>query len=166
MTLVRQRFPKYDSKNMNQKKEKKPKNKKYDQEGEKKPPQVGLGEIENFCSLSPFLQEISPSKPELIFQLEREERLMMETQRDGCSGWRTIWQSPSSQRAPPKTRVRRGQALRCLYPHCSNFSYPSSLFCPSCTARFAAHQTCLSDVFCSLGHLACFAVCALNEGAG
>ncbi|KAG5200867.1 hypothetical protein JEQ12_005401 [Ovis aries] len=27
-----------------------------------------------------------PFKPELIFQLEREERLMMETQRDGCSG--------------------------------------------------------------------------------
>ncbi|KAI4571389.1 hypothetical protein MJG53_013495 [Ovis ammon polii x Ovis aries] len=40
--------------------------------------------LENFRNLLSVGNQ--PFKPELIFQLEREERLMMETQRDGCSG--------------------------------------------------------------------------------
>ncbi|XP_052512763.1 zinc finger protein 233-like [Budorcas taxicolor] len=39
--------------------------------------------LENFRNLLSVGNQ--PFKPELIFQLEREERLMMETQRDGCS---------------------------------------------------------------------------------
>ncbi|XP_055267916.1 zinc finger protein 112 isoform X3 [Moschus berezovskii] len=46
--------------------------------------------LENFRNLLSVGNQ--PFKPELIFQLEKEERLTMETQRDGCSvlvmvGW-------------------------------------------------------------------------------
>lgn len=57
-----------------------------------------------------FLTGNQPFKPELIFQLEREEKLSMmetETWRDGCSGEKraAVTQQPGG---PPEARVRAG----------------------------------------------------------
>lgn len=137
--------------------EKNPKKRKYDSGGEKKTKNHKLDLVKlKILLFSPFLQEISPSNQSL-YSSWREKSVWWWRPRQMGVQVRTIRQSPSSQRAPPRTRVRRGQALRCLYRHCSNFSYPSSLL----LSQLHWPACCPSDLsqwcFCfwSLGLLCC-----------
>ena len=116
---------------------KNPSKQKYDSGGEKtKKTHVRFSQNWILLLFSPFLQEISPSNQPL-YSSWREKSFWWWRPREVGVQVRNIQQLPSSQRTPPRTQVRRCQALRCRYPHCSSFSYSSSfllsqLHWPSC----------------------------------
>ncbi|XP_055267917.1 zinc finger protein 112 isoform X4 [Moschus berezovskii] len=69
--------------------------------------------LENFRNLLSVGNQ--PFKPELIFQLEKEERLTMETQRDGCSGENhpAVTQQPES---PSQNTSQKGSGPEASVP--------------------------------------------------
>lgn len=159
MTLVRQRFLDMTPKTWI-KRRAKPKTKNMIQRGKKnKNHKLDWSNWGNFCS-SLLLTGISPSNQSL-YSSWREKSVWWWRPRQMGVQVRTILQSPSSQRALPEHEKQRGQPLRCLYRHCSNFSYPSSLLSqlhwPACCPSDLS-QWCFC--FWSLG-LAL--LCALNE---
>ena len=70
--------------------------------------------LKTFALLS-FFTGNQPFKPELIFQLEREERLMMESQRGGCSGENhpAVTQQPES---PSQNTSQKGSGPEVSVP--------------------------------------------------